>query len=127
MLSATGYLTSFGDLGRTCIMDLNAGKSTAPAGILGDDTQTDFPRSQFSPGGVGVLSSTSVTLMSDNSRRRRSAGKGYSPSVDSMTVMGFPRVSYTLGEMCAAELDFPRASFPPGESCAEERDYIKPT
>ena len=74
-----------------------------------------------------MLSSTSVTLMSDKSRRRDSAGNGHSPGVDSMTVMGFPRVSYTPGQMCVAELDFPRASFPPGESCAEERDYIRLT
>ena len=53
VLPATGYLKSFGDLGRTCIMDLNAGKSTAPAEMLGDDPQTDFRRSQFSLGGVG--------------------------------------------------------------------------
>ena len=65
--------------------------------------------------------------MSDNSRRRGSAGNGHSPGVDSMTVMGFPRVSYTPGEMGAAELDFPRASFPPGESCVEEQDYTRTT
>ena len=54
VLPATGYLKSFGDLERTCIMDLNTGKSTAPAETLGDDTQTDFPRSQFSRRGVIV-------------------------------------------------------------------------
>ena len=106
-------------------MDLNAGKSTAPVEILGDDPQTDFPRSQFSPGGVGVLSSTSVTLMSDNSRRRGSAGNSYSPGENSMTDLGFPRTIYTPGKLCAAELDFPQASFPPGESCAAELDYIR--
>ena len=62
VLPATGYLRSFGGLGRTCIIDLHAGESTAPVEMLGD-----FPRSQFPPGGVGVLPSTSVTLMSDNS------------------------------------------------------------
>ena len=46
-------------------MDLDAGKSRAPAEILEDDPQMDFPRSQFLPGGMGMLSSTSVTLMSD--------------------------------------------------------------
>ena len=87
----------------------------------------DFPRSPLSPGDVGVLSSISVALMSDNSRKRGSAGNGHSPGVDSMTVMGFPRMSSTPGEICTVELDFPWASFPPGKSCAEERDYIKPT
>ena len=43
--------------------------------------------------------------------------------MDSMTVMGFPRVSNTPGEMCTAELDFPQASFLLGESCADERYY----
>ena len=37
-------------------MDLNAGKSRAPAEIMGDDPQVDIPRSQFLPGGMGVLS-----------------------------------------------------------------------
>ena len=63
--------------------------------------------------------------MSDDSRRRDCAGNGHFPGLDSMTELGYPRVSYTLGEMGAAELDFPRASFPPGESCAEELDYIR--
>ena len=47
VLLAMGYLRSFGGLGRTCIIDLNAGASTAPVEMLGDDTQTDFPRPQF--------------------------------------------------------------------------------
>ena len=72
-----------------------------------------------------MLSSISVALMSDNSRKRGSAGNSHSPGVDSMTVMGFPRMSSTPDEMCAVELDFPRASFPPGKSCAEERVYIR--
>ena len=55
VLSATGYLWSFRDLGRTCVMDLDAGKSRALAEILGDDPQVDFPRSQFLSGGMGVL------------------------------------------------------------------------
>ena len=50
-LPTTGYLRSFGGLGRTCIIDLNAGESTVE--MLGDDTQTDFPRPQFLPGGGG--------------------------------------------------------------------------
>ena len=67
---------------------------------------------------MGVSSSISVTLMSDTSQKRGSAGNGHSPGVDSLTVMGFPRMSSTPpGEMCMVELDFPRASFPPGESC----------
>ena len=66
VLPVVGYLGSFGGLGRTCIIDLNHGESTAPVEMLGDDAQTDFPRPQFLPGGVGVLPSTSVTLMSDN-------------------------------------------------------------
>ena len=60
VLPAAGYLRSFG------IIDLNAGASTAPVEMLGDDTQTDFSRPQFPPGGVEVLPSTSVTLMSDD-------------------------------------------------------------
>ena len=95
---------------------MNAGESTAPVEMLGDDAQTDFPRSQFPPGVVGVLPSTSVTLMSDDSRRRGCAGNGHSPGEDSMTDLGFPRPSYTPSEMCAAALDFPRVSFPPGKS-----------
>ena len=51
VLPATGYLRSFGGLGRTCIIDLNAGESTVE--LLGDDTQTDSPRPQFPPGGGG--------------------------------------------------------------------------
>ena len=87
----------------------------------------EFPRLLFLPGGMGLLSSTSVTLMSDGSQRGRSPGYGHSPGVDSVTVMGLPRTSSTPGEMCALELDFPRASVLPGESCAETWDYIKPT
>ena len=71
------------------------------------------------------MPSTSVTLMSDDSRRRGYAGNSHSPGLDSMTDLGFPRARYTPGQMCAAELDFPRASFPPGESCVEELDYIR--
>ena len=51
VLPATGYLRSFGGIGMTCIIDLNAGESTVD--MLGDDTQTDFPRPQFPPGGGG--------------------------------------------------------------------------
>ena len=109
---ATGYLRSFGGLGRTCIIDLYAGESTAPVEILVDDTQTDFPIPQFPPDGVEVLPSTSVTHMSDNSRRRGCAGNGYSPGENSTTHLGFPQASCNPGEMCAAELDFPWASFP---------------
>ena len=47
--------------------------------------------------------------MSDGSQRCGSPGFGRSPDVDSMTVMGFPRMSSTPGEVCAVELDFPRA------------------
>ena len=54
VLPATGYLKSFGGLGRTCIIDLNAGKSTAPVEILGDDPQMDFTRSKFPPVVWGV-------------------------------------------------------------------------
>ena len=42
-----------------------------------------------------------------------------------MTVISFPRTSFTPGEMSAVELDFPRSSFPPGESCEEDWDYIR--
>ena len=63
-----------------------------PVEMLGDDAQTDFPRSQFPPGGVGVLPSTSVTLMSDGSRRLGCAGNGQSPGEVSMTDLGFPQV-----------------------------------
>ena len=108
VLPATGYFWSFGGLGRTCIIDLNAGASTAPVAMLGDDTQTDFPRPQFPSGGVEVLPSTSVTPMSDDSRRRGCVGNYHSPGKKSITDLGFPR-----------------ASFPPGESCAEELDYIR--
>ena len=67
-------------------MDLDAGKSRARRKFW----EMDFPRSQFLPGGMGMLSSTSVTLMSDGSQRCGSPGYGHSPGVDSMTVMGFP-------------------------------------
>ena len=78
---------------------------------------------------MGVLSSILVALMCDTyfMRKRGSAGNGHSPGLDSMTVMGFPRMSSTPGEMCAVELGFPRARFPPGKSCAEERDCIRLT
>ena len=74
-----------------------------------------------------MLSSTSVTLMSDGPQRCGSLGFGHSPGVDSMTVAVVPRMSSTPGEMCAVELDFPRANFSPGESCVEGLDYIRPT
>ena len=106
---------------------MDAGQSRAPADILGDDPQMEFPRSLFLPGGMGLLSSTSVTLMSDGSQRGRSPEYGRSPGIDSVTVMALPRTSSTPGQMCAVELDFPRASVLPGKSCAETWDYIKPT
>ena len=65
VLPPTGYFRSFGGLGRTCIIDLNVGESTAPVEMLENDTQTDFPRPKFPPGGVEVLPCTSVTLMSE--------------------------------------------------------------
>ena len=102
-----------------------AGELTAPVDMLVDDTRTDFPRLQFPPGGVEVLPLTSVTLMSDDSRRRGCAGNGHFPGDNSITVLGFPRASCTPGEMCTVELDFPRASFLQGESCAEELEYIR--
>ena len=68
VLSAMGSWRSFGDLGRTCVMDLDAGQSRAPADILGDDPQMKFPRSLCLPGGMRLLSSTSVTLMSGGSQ-----------------------------------------------------------
>ena len=67
VLSAMGSWRSFGDLGRTCVIDLDAGQSRAPAYILGDDPQMKFPRSLCLPGGMRLLSSTSVTLMSGSS------------------------------------------------------------
>ena len=36
-----GSWRSFGDLGRTGVMDLDAGQSRAPADILGDDRPSD--------------------------------------------------------------------------------------
>ena len=110
VLPATGYLRSFGGLGGTCIVDLDA-RVDSPIEMLGDDTQRDFPRPHFPPGGMEVLPSTSVTLMSNNSRRRGCAGNGHSPGENSITDLCFPRASCTPGEMCVAELDFPRASF----------------
>ena len=100
-------------------MGLDAGQSGAPADIMGDDPQLKFPQSLCLPGGMRLLSSTSVTLMSDGSQRCCSPGYGSSPDVDTVTVVGFPRTSSTPGEMCAVELDFPRASVLPGD--------IKPT
>ena len=73
------------------------GKTGVPTVIPGDDPQMDFPRSPLSPGDVGVLSSISVALVSDISRKRGSAGNGHSPGVDSM---GFPRMSSTPGDVC---------------------------
>ena len=58
-----------------------------------------------------MLSSTSVTLMSDGLQRCGSPGYGYVPGVNSMTVMGFPRMSSTPGKMCAVELGFPGRAF----------------
>ena len=46
VLPLTGYSRSFRGLGRTCILDLNAGESKAPVRIMGDERQTDFPRPQ---------------------------------------------------------------------------------
>ena len=74
VLPATGYLRSFGGLGRTCIIDLYAGVSTAQLICW-----------QFPPGGVEVLPSTSVTLMSNDSGRRGCAGNGHSPGASFIT------------------------------------------
>ena len=68
---------------------LLTGESTAPVEILVDDTQTDFPRPQFPPGGVEVLPSTSVTPISDNARRRGCAGNDHSLGENSITDLGF--------------------------------------
>ena len=106
---ATGYLRSFGGLGRTCIIDLYTGESTAPVEMLVDDTQTDFPRPQFLPGGVEVLLSTSVTLMSDNSRRRGCAGNGHSPGENSIADLGFPRARCARLNWTSPEQAFCRA------------------
>ena len=67
---ATGYLGSFGGLTRICAIDLYAGVSTAPVEMLVDFNQMDFPNLQFPPVGEEVLPSTSVTLMSADSRGR---------------------------------------------------------
>ena len=107
-----------------CVLDVHVGQTEVPTGSLGDDPQMSLPRSPMSPGDVGMLLSLSVSVMGNTSRRRGSAGNGHSPGMDSMTVMSFPRMSSTPGEMCAVELEsmtvmsFPRTSSTPGEMCA---------
>ena len=67
----------------------------------------DIPRLQFLPGGMGVLSSTSVTLMNDGPQRCSSPGFGRSPGVDSMTVTVVPRMSSTPGRCARLNWTFP--------------------
>ena len=126
VLPVMGYSRSFRGLGRTCILDLNAGESKAPVRIMGDERQTDFPRPQFPPCGLRVLPSASATLVPGDWRRRGCAGNGHSPGDKCTTDLGFPWASHTPGEKCAAELDFPRASLTPGECCVEELGYLRP-
>ena len=115
VLPVTGYSRSFRGLGRTCILDLNAGESKAPVRIMGDERQTDFPRPQFPPCGVRVLPSASATLVRGDWRRRGCAGNGHSPGDKCMTDLHD-----------RSELDFPQASLTPGECCVEELDYLRP-
>ena len=117
VLPVTGYLRSFRGLGRTCILDLNAGESKAPV---------SFPRPQSPPCGVRMLPSASVTLVCGGLRRHGCSGNGHSPGEKCTTDLGLPRASHTPGEKCVAELDFHRASLTPGESCTEELGYIRP-
>ena len=127
VLPVTGYLRSFRGPEGTCILDLNAGESKAPARMMGDERETDFPRPQFPPCGVRAFPSELVTLVCGGWRRRVCAGNSYFPGDKCTTDLGFPRASHTPGEKCAAELDFPRASLTLGECCcAEELGYIRP-
>ena len=57
VLPVTDYLRSFRGLGRTCIVDLNAGESTAPVRMLREDRVTDFTRPHFPPCDVWELPS----------------------------------------------------------------------
>ena len=79
VLPVTGCLRSFRGLGRTCVLDLNAGESEAPVGMLGDEMETVFPIPPFASCGVRVLPSATVTLLRGGWRRRGCAGNGHSP------------------------------------------------
>ena len=48
VLPATGYLRSFKGLEKTCSIDLNAGESTTPVEMLGDDTPDGFSKTAVS-------------------------------------------------------------------------------
>ena len=98
VLPVTGCLGSFRDLGRTCVLDLNAGESDAPVEMLRHKMETVFPRLPFPPCGVRVLPSATVTLVRGGSRRRGCDRCGFSP--------GEP---YPEREMCS------RIGLSPGE------------
>ena len=102
VLPVTGYLRSFRGLGRTCILDLNAGVSKAPIRMMGEERETDFPRPQFPPCGMRALPSASVTLVRGSWRRRGCAGNSHSLDDKCTTDLGFPRTSHTPGEKWAA-------------------------
>ena len=108
---AVGYMGYVGGLARTCVIDLYAGVSTTPIEMLVEDDQPDFPRLQFPPVCVEVWPSTSVALASEDSRGRGCVWHGYSPDDSSMPDLGLPRVSCSMVEMCAVELNFPGRDF----------------
>ena len=139
VLPDTGCLRSFRNLGRVCVLDLNAGETYAPVWMSGGDSETVPPKPPFPPCCVVVLPSAMVAQVRGGSRRRGRTGNGHSsggtlvarkvdssPGQKCAAELSFPRASRTPGEKCAAELGFPRASHTPGERCVEEPGYIMP-
>ena len=70
VLPVTGCLGSFRDLGRACVLDLNAGETYAPVWMPGGDLETVRPKPPFLPCCVVVLPSATVAQVRGGSRRR---------------------------------------------------------
>ena len=66
----TGCLRSFGDLGRACVLDLNAGETYTPVWMPGGGLETVPPKPPFPPCCVVVLPSATVKQVRGGSRRR---------------------------------------------------------
>ena len=104
VLLVTGCLRSFRDLGRACVLDLNAGETYAPVWLSGGGLETVPPKPPFPPCWLVVLPSATITQVCGGSRRRGCAGNGHSPGGTLVA-----RKDSSQGEKCAAELGFPRA------------------
>ena len=122
VLPDTGCLRYFGDLGRACVLDLNAGETYTPVWMPGGGLETVPPKPPFPPCCVVLLPSATVAQVCGGSWMRGCMGNGHSPD---RTLVG-RKIDSSPGEKCAAEPGFPRASHTPGERCTKEPGYIRP-